>query len=594
MLRYQWRLLLILLGLQLQTCKTPQKHEEASELLTAELGSGGPDEDAIVPGEARDSLLKRSKTLAQTSLQNGSKRSLLEGPEVVKWKNGKLERQTSREFKFNEVVECEYLNPWLDDKPGGKTPKFYCNATRAGAKKAIKLKVKYDSFESPAVNTGVYGEVLATRLFWELGFLADTVFPVQVICNGCPTEPWKHITLYWELLEAENALSRMTLGSGGYNKQLREMQNSAVRYILETLKRYNESQSLRSKRDGDVSKIYDEQEEVLFDSTSGNLTVKGQTPVKVFDPATKLLVKTSAPGYEDYLINHLPASVWEDLTPRKGHYVSAIIEAKHASIPIENRAKQGWSLGIKEPNTQAIPDIRKVDTSKAELVKERQELALLAAFIGHADNKDEQQRFVCLDSGKIEAEDDDCKSASKDPRSKLCKDGTNQTFTTCDDSRLMIQDLGFTFGYGSRVTGTDSNGRNIYDSSPKERQVGTADPKGFLEAKIFGNEKDCITTVNPWATGVNIEEKISEPARASLVSKLKLLAADETRLTQLFQSARLHLKKRHAEGRSSPAIDQSLASKGGGAGGDDEKALVDEFKNAFRKKVARLEQHRCP
>ena len=46
-----------------------------------------------------------------------------------------------------------------------------------------EVKVKFGG------NNGeVYGEVLATRLLWALGFGADRMYPVNVICRGCPAE----------------------------------------------------------------------------------------------------------------------------------------------------------------------------------------------------------------------------------------------------------------------------------------------------------------------------------------------------------------------------------------------------------------------
>jgi hypothetical protein len=58
----------------------------------------------------------------------------------------------------------------------GKSPKFLC---RIGA--SDQVLVKYGR-----TNGEVFGEVLATRLFWTLGFAADRMYPVQVICKGCP------------------------------------------------------------------------------------------------------------------------------------------------------------------------------------------------------------------------------------------------------------------------------------------------------------------------------------------------------------------------------------------------------------------------
>ena len=38
-------------------------------------------------------------------------------------------------------------------------------------------------------NGEVYAEVAATRLLWALGFGADRVYPVTVVCKGCPEFP---------------------------------------------------------------------------------------------------------------------------------------------------------------------------------------------------------------------------------------------------------------------------------------------------------------------------------------------------------------------------------------------------------------------
>jgi hypothetical protein len=74
---------------------------------------------------------------------------------------------------FRTTVTCDYS----DKKLGGRSPKFAC---RAGDD---ELKVKYGG-----ANGEVYGEVLATRLLWALGYGADRMYPVTVICRGCPEE----------------------------------------------------------------------------------------------------------------------------------------------------------------------------------------------------------------------------------------------------------------------------------------------------------------------------------------------------------------------------------------------------------------------
>ena len=77
-------------------------------------------------------------------------------------------------FRRNATVVCDYL----DKKLSGRSPKFAC---RLGEDDDIK--VKYGG-----TNGEVYGEVLATRLLWALGFGADAMYPVNVICRGCPRE----------------------------------------------------------------------------------------------------------------------------------------------------------------------------------------------------------------------------------------------------------------------------------------------------------------------------------------------------------------------------------------------------------------------
>jgi hypothetical protein len=77
-------------------------------------------------------------------------------------------------FPRNATVVCDYL----DKKLAGGSPKFAC---RSG--KHDEFKVKYGG-----TNGEVYGEVLATRLLWALGFGADTMYPVNVVCRGCPRE----------------------------------------------------------------------------------------------------------------------------------------------------------------------------------------------------------------------------------------------------------------------------------------------------------------------------------------------------------------------------------------------------------------------
>jgi hypothetical protein len=86
------------------------------------------------------------------------------------------------EVDANGEVTCTY------EKGGagapGRTAKFTCR-TAAGR----SLRVKYYDGNPQTGNREVFAEVIATRLFWALGFDADAVYPVLVRCLECPANP---------------------------------------------------------------------------------------------------------------------------------------------------------------------------------------------------------------------------------------------------------------------------------------------------------------------------------------------------------------------------------------------------------------------
>ena len=80
--------------------------------------------------------------------------------------------QGSGSFEPGAQLTCDYVNERL----GGHSPKFLCRIAEGD-----NVKVKY------GIDNGeVYGELLATRLLWALGFGADREYQVDVICRGCP------------------------------------------------------------------------------------------------------------------------------------------------------------------------------------------------------------------------------------------------------------------------------------------------------------------------------------------------------------------------------------------------------------------------
>jgi hypothetical protein len=78
----------------------------------------------------------------------------------------------SNGFSPDETVTCDYV----ERKLGGATPKFACQLTPGDE---VKVKYGWDNGE-------VFSEVAATRLLWALGFGADHMYPVHVMCRHCP------------------------------------------------------------------------------------------------------------------------------------------------------------------------------------------------------------------------------------------------------------------------------------------------------------------------------------------------------------------------------------------------------------------------
>jgi len=80
------------------------------------------------------------------------------------------------QFPPNGLVTCDYV----EKKLTGSSRKFDCTLHNGDV-----VKVRY-GVDNPEVE----GSVLATRLLWALGFGADRVYPVRVVCRGCSADPW--------------------------------------------------------------------------------------------------------------------------------------------------------------------------------------------------------------------------------------------------------------------------------------------------------------------------------------------------------------------------------------------------------------------
>lgn len=114
---------------------------------------------ARLPPEARLVAIRRAQVWMPTNVPSMNLKAGPQGPGA---------------FAPNETVTCDYV----EKKMNGRSPKFTCRAPDD------EVKVKYGK-----ENGEVYAEVAATRLLWALGFPADRMYPVRVVCRGCPPDP---------------------------------------------------------------------------------------------------------------------------------------------------------------------------------------------------------------------------------------------------------------------------------------------------------------------------------------------------------------------------------------------------------------------
>jgi hypothetical protein len=127
--------------------------------------------DFALPVSARDEVISRAQVWRPVDV---GRQNTYQGPD-----NG-------LGIQIGATIECTFV-PFPKDT-NGKTPKFKCQLPAGpDGKPGKEIKVKYGKD-----NGEIYALPVATRLFWALGFPADTTTPVaRVICHGCTSEdPW--------------------------------------------------------------------------------------------------------------------------------------------------------------------------------------------------------------------------------------------------------------------------------------------------------------------------------------------------------------------------------------------------------------------
>jgi hypothetical protein len=120
----------------------------------------GQSHHARLSSEARLVAIRRAQVWSPTNVPSMDLKAGPQGPGA---------------FAPNQTVTCDYV----EKKMTGRSPKFTCKLAPDD-----EVKVKYGK-----ENGEVYGEVAATRLLWALGFGADRMYPVRVVCRGCPPDP---------------------------------------------------------------------------------------------------------------------------------------------------------------------------------------------------------------------------------------------------------------------------------------------------------------------------------------------------------------------------------------------------------------------
>lgn len=125
----------------------------ALPFATADVKFGSAD------GGSRDHYLEKGQVWVKRDIQNVN---ILNGPD------------SSNPIAPGTEIQCKYVE-WKEP-PVGATQKFNC-ALDSG--EVVRIKYGIDNKE-------IFAEVVASRLFWVLGFSPDEVYSVKVVCSGCP------------------------------------------------------------------------------------------------------------------------------------------------------------------------------------------------------------------------------------------------------------------------------------------------------------------------------------------------------------------------------------------------------------------------
>ena len=164
--------------LALRTCRLGRAGLLAALFLAAPSATRAQDNDErphliLTSPEQRHEYLATARMWSQQALPTPEQ--IVEGPPFPKGR-------TRAQLNPPGGIPCTYESGGA--RMGGKTPKFTCRADDGRS-----IRVKYFNGDPRTGNREVFAEVIATRLFWALGFEADRVYPLTVNCRNCPADP---------------------------------------------------------------------------------------------------------------------------------------------------------------------------------------------------------------------------------------------------------------------------------------------------------------------------------------------------------------------------------------------------------------------
>ncbi len=187
---------------------------------------------------------------------------------------------------------------------------------------------------------------------------------------------------------------------------------------------------------------------------------------------------------------------------------------------------------------------------------EKDGLKLMAAFISHSDNKPPQQRLIC-NGVKVDS-------------------STNPFTTTCEESKLVVQDVGATFGGGGIFTSNSTAKVNLQDWSNKKVWA-----KGGAPAGSNKQPQECQAELHKSLTAKDGLDNptISEEGRR-MVAGLMCQLTDK-QISDLFKAGRVAEMPEHHN------------SDGTFKQGQSEDEVIQQWVTVFKQKREDLAGARC-